>query len=71
MRIMLKLNDNYRVVELRKKGLSYRKIADITGIRYDKILEIVRITGVDEDIDEELEEYMDNVMKEIIKKSKK
>ncbi len=59
-----------RVTELRKKGFSYRKIADMTGIRYDKILEIVRITRIDEDIDEELEEYMDAVLKEI-KKSKR
>ena len=60
-----------KVIELRKKGFSYRKIADATGIRYNKILEIVRITRIDEDVDEELEGYMDNVLKEIIKKTKK
>ena len=60
-----------KVTELRKKGFSYRKIAEMTGIRYDKILEIVRITRIDEDVDEELEEYMDNILKELIEKSKK
>ena len=60
-----------KVMELRKKGFSYRKIADVTGIRYDKILEIARITRIDEDVDEELEAYMDSVLTEIITKSKK
>ena len=68
---LIEHTEEKKVVELRKKGFSYRKIAEMTGIKYDKILEIVRITRVDEDIDEELEKYMDEVMKDIIKKSKK
>ena len=51
-----------KVTELRRKGFSIRKIAEVTGIRYDKILEIIRITRIDEDVDEELEAYMDAVL---------
>lgn len=59
------------VVSCRKKGLSIRKIAETTGIKYDKILRILHTTRVDEDIDAELEEYMDRTLKEIARKSKK
>ena len=60
--------EEQKVTEARKKGFSIRKVAEITGVRYDKVLEILRRTGIDEETDDELDQYMDNVAKSIKKK---
>lgn len=60
-----------KVIELRRKGFSIRKIADVTDIRYDKVLAILHTTRADEDMDEELETYMDTVLKGAISKTKR
>ncbi|HLC69300.1 MAG TPA: hypothetical protein VJH24_05665 [Candidatus Bilamarchaeaceae archaeon] len=57
-----------KVVHLRKKGFSIRKIAELTSIRYDRVLRIIGQTGVDEEEDAELEQYMDDVQRSVTKK---
>ncbi len=63
--------DEEKIIEARKRGFSIRKVAEITGIRYDKVLQIISRSGVDEEEDKELEEYMDKVQKELIGRHKK
>lgn len=60
--------EEQKVVETRKKGFSIRKVAEITQVRYDRVLDILRRSGIEEESDEELEAYMDEVQKKLRKK---
>ncbi len=69
--LLMEQVEEEKVIEKRKEGFSIRKIVEITGIRYDKVLHIIGRTGIDEDFDEEVDAYMDNIVKEIVKQEKK
>ena len=54
-----------KVIETRRKGFSIRKVAEITGVRYDRVLDILRQSGIEDEMDQELEAYMDEVQKKL------
>ena len=69
--LLMEQVEEEKVLEKRKEGFSFRKIVEITGIRYDRVLQIISKSGIDEDIDEEVDKYMDDVLKEIVSNKKK
>lgn len=60
--------EEVKVTEAREKGFSIRKVADMTRVRYDKVLEILRRTGVDAKEEKELEDYMDKTVEKLKKR---
>lgn len=66
--LLLEHIEEQKVIESRQRGFSIRKIADITQIRYEKVLEILRKSGLEEESDAELEQYMDQVQQKMMKK---
>ena len=60
--------EEQKVIESRQKGFSIKKIANITQIKYEKVLEILKKSGLEEELDTDLEEYMDQVQQKLTNK---
>src|SRR3989338_8184815 len=58
--------DELRVISARRQGYSIRKISEIYGIPYSKVLEIMHATQVDAE-DKELDSYIEQTLKNLSK----
>ena len=63
---MIQNLNELRVVNARRSGYSIRKITEMHGITYSKVLEILKETQVDAE-DKETDEYVEQTMKAIRK----
>jgi|GEM_PF-2795016 len=65
--LLLQHIDELRVVNARKAGYTIRKIVEVYGIDYQKVLEILHMTKVDAD-EKETDQYVEETMARLTKK---
>lgn len=59
--------DELKVINARRQGYSIRKISEMYGIPYSKVLEVLHVTQVDAE-DKEADAYVEETMKALAKK---
>lgn len=64
---LLQKIDEAKVVLARKRGYSIRKVSEMYGIEYPRVLEILHATQVDAE-DNEADAYVEETMKALAKK---
>ena len=62
--LLLQHLDEIRVVSARRMGYSIRKIAEMYGIEYSRVLQILHITQIDAE-DKEADAYVEETMKRL------
>jgi len=65
--LLLQHIDELKVINARRQGYSIRKISEIYGIAYSKVLEMLHTTQVDAE-DKEADAYVEETMKKLAKR---
>ena len=65
--LLLQHIDELKVMNARKMGYSIRKISEMHGIAYSRVLEILHATQVDAE-DKEADAYIEETMSKLVKR---